>query len=371
MRGPVSGKLRRDAQPACEPPHVPGRRRRRGRRPAAPEARVQPPPPAPAGRDVAFAQGVASGQPATSGITLWSEARRAHARRPAAGGDLARRGLPPRHLPQVRHGGGRQRLHGPPSRRAQGAQARRALLLPLRLLHGRRPRRPLPDRAAGRLPRARADRVLLLPGLRVGLLHAHAALAKEARPRLRDLPRRLHLREALRRRRGAQGLDRRQRRRRGPDAAGVPRQVRALPLRRQPPRGPRRPSDARDLGRPRGRGQLGARPARAAPPTTRACRSSSAAPAGFKAFFEHHPRLRRRGDRDRIYGAQRFGANAEVFLLDQRSYRDDQPCGDQLFAPCADGIRARPHAARRRPEGVAGARARRLARRRGRSSATR
>ncbi len=59
--------------------------------------------------------------------------------------------------------------------------------------------------------------------------------------------------------------------------------------------------------------------------------------AGFQAFFEHHPRLRVSGDRDRIYGAQRFGANAEVFLLDQRSYRDDQPCGDQLFIPCADG----------------------------------
>jgi len=59
--------------------------------------------------------------------------------------------------------------------------------------------------------------------------------------------------------------------------------------------------------------------------------------AGFQAFFEHMPRRRTPGDRDRIYGSQRIGANAELFLLDQRSYRDDQPCGDQLFAPCTDG----------------------------------
>jgi alkaline phosphatase D len=58
---------------------------------------------------------------------------------------------------------------------------------------------------------------------------------------------------------------------------------------------------------------------------------------GFRAFFEHMPRLRVPGDPDRIYGSLRLGASAELFLLDQRSYRDDQPCGDQLFMPCADG----------------------------------
>jgi alkaline phosphatase D len=31
-----------------------------------------------------------------------------------------------------------------------------------------------------------------------------------------------------------------------------------------------------------------------------------------------------------------FGANAELLLLDQRQYRDDQPCGDQFFAPCTE-----------------------------------
>ena len=28
--------------------------------------------------------------------------------------------------------------------------------------------------------------------------------------------------------------------------------------------------------------------------------------------------------------------NAELFLLDQRSYRDDQPCGDEFFTPCPE-----------------------------------
>ena len=110
-----------------------------------------------------------------------------------------------------------------------------------------------------------------------GYYTPHAALAAGGRPRPRHLPRRLHLREALRRRRGAQGRHGRQRRRRGADAAGVPRQVRALPLRREPARAARRASAAGDLGRPRGRGQLGRATCPAAPPRTRACRSSSAA----------------------------------------------------------------------------------------------
>src|SRR4029079_15642536 len=58
---------------------------------------------------------------------------------------------------------------------------------------------------------------------------------------------------------------------------------------------------------------------------------------GFKAFFEHMPRRRTPGDRDLIYGSQRIGANAELCVPDQHSYRDDQPCGAQLFAPCTDG----------------------------------
>ena len=57
---------------------------------------------------------------------------------------------------------------------------------------------------------------------------------------------------------------------------------------------------------------------------------------GFRAFFEHMPRIRVPGEPDRIYGSIPLGANAELFLLDQRSFRDDQPCDDEFFAPCTE-----------------------------------
>jgi len=51
---------------------------------------------------------------------------------------------------------------------------------------------------------------------------------------------------------------------------------------------------------------------------------------GYRAFFEHMPRLRNRDRRNRIYGSRLLGGNAELILLDERQYRDDQPCGDQI-----------------------------------------
>lgn len=50
----------------------------------------------------------------------------------------------------------------------------------------------------------------------------------------------------------------------------------------------------------------------------------------YRTFFEHMPRIRDRPDPDRIYGRLRLGRNAELFLLDERRFRSDQPCGDQL-----------------------------------------
>jgi alkaline phosphatase D len=50
----------------------------------------------------------------------------------------------------------------------------------------------------------------------------------------------------------------------------------------------------------------------------------------YRAFFEHMPRVRNSAERDRIYGSLSLGRNAELFLLDERQYRDDQPCGDQI-----------------------------------------
>jgi alkaline phosphatase D len=55
---------------------------------------------------------------------------------------------------------------------------------------------------------------------------------------------------------------------------------------------------------------------------------------GYRAFFEHHARIRVAEEPDRTYGSVSLGAHAELFLLDQRQYRDDQACGDQFFVPC-------------------------------------
>jgi alkaline phosphatase D len=56
---------------------------------------------------------------------------------------------------------------------------------------------------------------------------------------------------------------------------------------------------------------------------------------GYKAFFEAMPRLQKKGDKNRIYGSLRLGGLAELFLTDQRQYRDPQPCDDALLEPCA------------------------------------
>jgi len=49
--------------------------------------------------------------------------------------------------------------------------------------------------------------------------------------------------------------------------------------------------------------------------------------SAYDAFFEHMPRIRLPGaERNRIYGSIPLGGSAEVFLLDQRQYRSDQPC---------------------------------------------
>jgi alkaline phosphatase D len=47
------------------------------------------------------------------------------------------------------------------------------------------------------------------------------------------------------------------------------------------------------------------------------------------------------GKRDRIYRSLRFGKTLDLFLLDQRQYRDDQPCGDAIAPPCAELNQAR------------------------------
>jgi alkaline phosphatase D len=64
---------------------------------------------------------------------------------------------------------------------------------------------------------------------------------------------------------------------------------------------------------------------------------------GYRAFFEHMPFTnaggsRRKRDRFRIYRSVRVGKHVELLLLDQRQYRDDQPCNDELppTPPCSE-----------------------------------
>ena len=55
----------------------------------------------------------------------------------------------------------------------------------------------------------------------------------------------------------------------------------------------------------------------------------------YRAFFESMP-IRPRGSGTRIYRTARYGRNVELFVMDQRQYRDNQPCGDAVAPPCAE-----------------------------------
>lgn len=78
------------------------------------------------------------------------------------------------------------------------------------------------------------------------------------------------------------------------------------------------------------------RPGEATEPGERRTDFAARQAAGYRAFFEHMPRVRVREEPNRTYGSLSLGAHADLFLLDQRQYRDDQPCGDGFFAPCAE-----------------------------------
>jgi alkaline phosphatase D len=59
--------------------------------------------------------------------------------------------------------------------------------------------------------------------------------------------------------------------------------------------------------------------------------------AGYRAWFENmpiYPTGSRRGDR--IYRSLRFGRNVELLMLDQRQYRDNQPCNDRPGPKCPE-----------------------------------
>jgi alkaline phosphatase D len=58
----------------------------------------------------------------------------------------------------------------------------------------------------------------------------------------------------------------------------------------------------------------------------------------YKAYFEAMPRIPRKGDPNRIYGSFRIGNMAELFLTDERQYRDQQPCNDVQLAACPSDL---------------------------------
>jgi alkaline phosphatase D len=57
---------------------------------------------------------------------------------------------------------------------------------------------------------------------------------------------------------------------------------------------------------------------------------------GYRAFFEHMPHFAQPKGRDRLYRTLRFGRNVDLIMLDERQYRDDQPCGDGVVPPCPE-----------------------------------
>jgi alkaline phosphatase D len=58
--------------------------------------------------------------------------------------------------------------------------------------------------------------------------------------------------------------------------------------------------------------------------------------AGYQAFFNYMPRIRFKGDRDRIFEELRLGGLVNILLTDERQYRDQQPCNDAIVTPCLD-----------------------------------
>jgi alkaline phosphatase D len=62
--------------------------------------------------------------------------------------------------------------------------------------------------------------------------------------------------------------------------------------------------------------------------------------AGYQAFFEAMPRIQMHGDPTRLYGSIRLGKMAELYITDERQYRDQQPCADVQLTACPDDMTA-------------------------------
>jgi alkaline phosphatase D len=67
--------------------------------------------------------------------------------------------------------------------------------------------------------------------------------------------------------------------------------------------------------------------------------------AAYQAFFESMPVFAR--GKSQIFRSQRYGRTVELTMLDERQYREDQPCHDALAFPCRTWDRARTMLGRR------------------------
>jgi alkaline phosphatase D len=79
--------------------------------------------------------------------------------------------------------------------------------------------------------------------------------------------------------------------------------------------------------------------------TLRSDSSRARREASYQAFFESMPVLPR--GRSQIYRTQRHGRTVELLMLDERQYRDDQPCRDRIALPCGSWDRPRSMLGRR------------------------
>ncbi len=58
---------------------------------------------------------------------------------------------------------------------------------------------------------------------------------------------------------------------------------------------------------------------------------------GYRAFFENQPIYPVGRSGSRVYRTFNFGKNVELIMLDERQYREDDPCGDGVSPACGRG----------------------------------
>ena len=251
-----------------------------------------------------------------------------------------------------------------PRRQRQGARQRaepaRAVLLPLRDARRAQRGRALPHRAAGRLRQPLTFAFFSCQDCTHGYYNAHEVMAREDLDFVVCLGDYIYAEtyhtlaggtRCATTRSASPATRHRPRWRR---ARALPREVRALPprpgLRKVHAKAPMvvvwDDHEVQD-------NYAGAAPDGGLPPEQRYARRAHARRA--TGVLESMPTFA--GRRERIYRALRFGTTMDLIMLDQRRYRDDQPCGDATVPPCPE-LHAAARPARPRADGLGQAPAR-------------